>query len=192
MDVFTISLVTKNYVLQVDLGGLPALVTNHIMKQEPLSIQFINDYLDRLQREGALNERYLSLKNRNSIDGETTAELPTPGIPHQDVRFSSISFGSNPLYQQSWSMSTRTPGKHFINRFGLGECDDQQNQSCDKEGPQLVSRRVSAVLEEPELEDQCVEGDQLTDQVKEQSLMFEVSMAKPKRSGMTLNLDPNK
>ena len=157
------------------------------MKQEPQSIQFFNERLDHLQREGVLNNQSRYLNNTERV---TTTQLPTPGTPQQEVRFSSISVGSNPLYQQSWSMSTRTPGKNFVNN--KIEFGDQQNTSSH-EGTQLVNREISAVLEEPEPEDNSQK--QSTDHSKEHeepSLMFEVSMY-AKRNTLTLNLTkPNK
>ena len=164
-------------ILQVDLGGLPAVITNHIMKQQPLSIRLLSEKLDHLERQGALNLHYRLL---NSTDERTTSELPTPGTTHQEVRFSSISAGSNPLYQQSWSMSTRTPGKHFVSKPGSDRCSEQQ---CLLDNGRTLStcRKISTVLEEPELDNRLiVEEEQSTDQTKEQSLMFEVSM-RPKK-----------
>lgn len=174
-------------VIQVDLGGVPAVITNHIMKQELLSIRGISECLDKLQREGAHGRQ----RSLNDTDGGATSELPTPGTPHEEVKFSSVSVGSNPLYQQSWSMSARTPGKVFVSKLGSGECTGHQNLSDDGE-TRLNIRKISAVLEEPELEDNALEGEQSTDQVKEQSLMFEVSMQN-RRTGLSINLvNPNK
>ena len=165
----------SNYVLQVDLGGLPVLITNRIMKQQPLSIQLINEHLDHLQRDGTLNLQYRLL---NDAVERTTSELPTPGTTHQEVRFSSVSAGSNPLYQQSWSMSTQTPAKHFISKPGSGDSDGQQNLL---DIGQRNGRKISAVIEEPELEDESVKKEEdSTDHAKEQSLMFEVSMRSKK------------
>ena len=152
------------------------------MKQEPFSIQFISEHLDILQREGALNKH----KTLNSTDGRTTSELPTPGTTHEEVRFSSISVGSNPLYQQSWSLSARTPGTVFVSKVGSGVCGEQQNL-LDVAGTQSTGRKISTVIEEPENVNDSTVEEQSTDQVKEQSLMFEVSM-QTKKSGLSVTL----
>lgn len=165
---------------QVDLGGLPAPITNHIMKQQPLSIRLISEQLDHLERQGGLNLHVQYGLLNNTTDERTTSELPTPGTTHQEVKFSSISAGSNPLYQQSWSMSTRTSGKHFTSKLGSGGCSEQQCH-LDNGGTLSTSRKISTVLEEPELENRLVVEEQSTDQAKEQSLMFEVSMYSKKK-----------
>ena len=146
------------------------------MKQQPLSIRLISEQLEHLERQGGLNLHYRLL---NNTDERTTSELPTPGTTHQGVRFSSISAGSNPLYQQSWSMSTRTPGKHFISKFGSDDCSEQQCLLVNG-GTRSTGRKISTVLEEPELDNKLV-IEQSTDQAKEQSLMFEVSMRSKKK-----------
>lgn len=147
------------------------------MKQQPLSIRLISEQLEHLERQGGLNLHYRQL---NNTDERTTSELPTPGTTHQEVRFSSISAGSNPLYQQSWSLSTRTPGKHFISKLGSDDCSEQQ---CllGNGGTQSTCRKISTVLEEPKLDNRLVVEEQSTDQAKEQSLMFEVSMRSKKK-----------
>ena len=145
------------------------------MKQQPLSIRLISERLEHLERQGGLN-LHVHYRLLNNTDERTTSELPTPGTNHQEVKFSSISAGSNPLYQQSWSMSTRTQGKQCISKLGSGE------QQCllDNGGTPSTGRKISTVLEEPELNRLVVE--QSTDQAKEQSLMFEVSMRSKKKN----------
>ena len=170
------------YFVQVDLGGLPAFVTNHIMKQEPFSIKFISEHLHILQRENALNKH----KTLNSTDGRTTSDLPTPGTTHEEVRFSSISVGSNPLYQQSWSLSAQTPGTILVSKVGLGTRREQRDQ-LEVAGAQSIGRKISTVIEESENEHDSTVNEQSADRIKDQSLMFEVSM-QTKRSGLSINV----